>query len=82
MFLLERLQHHCSILLKKLENSCVLKLYLPLSYAFVFQLVQRLHEDGWKYNSNTEWWGALREKIAANAKISKVCSGSLLQLIF
>lgn len=39
--------------------------------AVVAQLVQRLRNDGWKYRSNTEWWGALREKISANAKISK-----------
>lgn len=39
--------------------------------AVVAQLVQRLQNDGWKYRSNTEWWGALREKISANAKISK-----------
>uniref|UniRef100_A0A671UPY8 2-hydroxyacyl-CoA lyase n=1 Tax=Sparus aurata TaxID=8175 RepID=A0A671UPY8_SPAAU len=39
--------------------------------AIVTQLLERVHEDGWKYSSDTEWWSALKDKIAANAKISK-----------
>ncbi|MED6289844.1 2-hydroxyacyl-CoA lyase 1 [Characodon lateralis] len=39
--------------------------------AIVTQLLTCVCKDGWKYPSNTEWWGTLREKIAANAKISK-----------
>lgn len=31
-----------------------------------------VREDGWKYLAKTEWWSMLGEKIAANAKISKV----------
>lgn len=39
--------------------------------AVVAQLLQCLRTDGWSYGSQTEWWGTLREKISANAKISK-----------
>lgn len=35
------------------------------------QLLKRVCEDGWKYSSDTAWWSTLREKIAANVKISK-----------
>uniref|UniRef100_UPI003AAF3806 2-hydroxyacyl-CoA lyase 1 isoform X4 n=1 Tax=Centroberyx gerrardi TaxID=166262 RepID=UPI003AAF3806 len=40
--------------------------------AIVSQLLEYVRKDGWKYPSNTEWWSTLKEKIAANAKISKV----------
>uniref|UniRef100_A0A3B5KFC7 2-hydroxyacyl-CoA lyase n=1 Tax=Takifugu rubripes TaxID=31033 RepID=A0A3B5KFC7_TAKRU len=39
--------------------------------AVVTQLLQGICKDGWKYGSGTEWWSLLRNKIAANAKISK-----------
>uniref|UniRef100_A0A3P9L2U7 2-hydroxyacyl-CoA lyase 1 n=1 Tax=Oryzias latipes TaxID=8090 RepID=A0A3P9L2U7_ORYLA len=39
--------------------------------AIVTQLLTCVREHGWKYPSNTEWWGSLKEKIAANAEISK-----------
>uniref|UniRef100_A0A1A8EC95 2-hydroxyacyl-CoA lyase 1 n=1 Tax=Nothobranchius kadleci TaxID=1051664 RepID=A0A1A8EC95_NOTKA len=39
--------------------------------AVVSQLVALIKKDGWKYPSNTEWWSMLREKVAANTKISK-----------
>lgn len=39
---------------------------------FVFQLLEGIHKDGWKYPSDTEWWSTLKDKIAANAEISKV----------
>ncbi|XP_038125347.1 2-hydroxyacyl-CoA lyase 1 [Cyprinodon tularosa] len=39
--------------------------------AVVAQLLTCVRNDGWRYPSNSEWWGTLREKIAANAKISK-----------
>ncbi|XP_029929368.1 2-hydroxyacyl-CoA lyase 1 [Myripristis murdjan] len=39
--------------------------------AVVTQLLESVRKDGWKYPFNTEWWSALKEKIAANAKISK-----------
>nr|XP_033959175.1 2-hydroxyacyl-CoA lyase 1 isoform X2 [Pseudochaenichthys georgianus] len=39
--------------------------------AIVTQLLEGVHKDGWKYPSDAEWWGTLKDKIAANAKISK-----------
>ncbi|XP_032414954.1 2-hydroxyacyl-CoA lyase 1 isoform X1 [Xiphophorus hellerii] len=39
--------------------------------AVVCQLLTCVRKDGWKYPSKTEWWSALSEKVAANAKISK-----------
>ncbi|KAM4600310.1 2-hydroxyacyl-CoA lyase 1 [Polymixia lowei] len=39
--------------------------------AIVTQLSEYLRKDGWKYPSDTEWWSTLKEKMAANAKISK-----------
>lgn len=39
---------------------------------FSFQLLGCIRKDGWKYPSDTEWWHTLRDKIAANAKITKV----------
>ncbi|KAF6739553.1 2-hydroxyacyl-CoA lyase 1 [Oryzias melastigma] len=39
--------------------------------AIVTQLLTCVREHGWEYPSNTEWWSSLKEKIAANAKISK-----------
>ncbi|XP_013864197.1 2-hydroxyacyl-CoA lyase 1 [Austrofundulus limnaeus] len=42
--------------------------------AITAQLVTCVRKDGWKYPSNTEWWSTLKEKIAANAKISKALS--------
>uniref|UniRef100_A0A8C7ZZN7 2-hydroxyacyl-CoA lyase n=1 Tax=Oryzias sinensis TaxID=183150 RepID=A0A8C7ZZN7_9TELE len=39
--------------------------------AIVTQLLTCVREHGWKYPSSTEWWGSLKEKIAANAEISK-----------
>ncbi|XP_054638789.1 2-hydroxyacyl-CoA lyase 1 isoform X2 [Dunckerocampus dactyliophorus] len=38
--------------------------------AVVNQLRECLFKDGWKYPSCTGWWSTLKEKIAANAKIS------------
>ncbi|TNN78407.1 2-hydroxyacyl-CoA lyase 1 [Liparis tanakae] len=39
--------------------------------AIVIQLLEILHKDGWKYPSATEWWSTLKDKMVANAKISK-----------
>uniref|UniRef100_A0A3P8SV47 2-hydroxyacyl-CoA lyase n=1 Tax=Amphiprion percula TaxID=161767 RepID=A0A3P8SV47_AMPPE len=39
--------------------------------AIVTQLLACVRKDGWKYPFNTEWWSTLKEKIAANAKMSK-----------
>ncbi|KAM4567929.1 2-hydroxyacyl-CoA lyase 1 [Fundulus diaphanus] len=39
--------------------------------AIVTQLLVSVRKHGWKYPADTEWWSALSEKIAANAKISK-----------
>uniref|UniRef100_A0AAQ5YTH8 2-hydroxyacyl-CoA lyase n=1 Tax=Amphiprion ocellaris TaxID=80972 RepID=A0AAQ5YTH8_AMPOC len=39
--------------------------------AIVTQLLACVRKEGWKYPSNTEWWSTLKEKIAANAKMSK-----------
>uniref|UniRef100_A0A4W6DHX5 2-hydroxyacyl-CoA lyase n=1 Tax=Lates calcarifer TaxID=8187 RepID=A0A4W6DHX5_LATCA len=39
--------------------------------AIVTQLLTCVRKDGWKYPSDTEWWNTLKDKIAANAKISK-----------
>lgn len=39
--------------------------------AVVSQLLQNLQKDGWTYSSDTEWWGTLKSKIAANTKISE-----------
>ncbi|XP_056235640.1 2-hydroxyacyl-CoA lyase 1 [Seriola aureovittata] len=39
--------------------------------AIVTQLLTCVRQDGWKYPSDTEWWNSLKDKIAANAKISK-----------
>ncbi|XP_044063431.1 2-hydroxyacyl-CoA lyase 1 isoform X2 [Siniperca chuatsi] len=39
--------------------------------ATVTQLLECVRKDGWKYPSDTEWWSTLKDKIAANAKISK-----------
>lgn len=44
-----------------------------------FQLLECVRKDGWKYLSDAEWWSTLRDKIAANAKISKVRLDSLLK---
>ena len=41
-------------------------------FIYFFQLLQGVRKDGWKYGSDTAWWSSLRNKIAANAKISKV----------
>lgn len=37
----------------------------------VSQLLQNLQKDGWTYSPDTEWWGTLKSKIAANTKISE-----------
>lgn len=39
--------------------------------AIVSQLLQNLQNDGWTYPTDTHWWGMLKSKIAANAKISE-----------
>uniref|UniRef100_H3DM59 2-hydroxyacyl-CoA lyase 1 n=1 Tax=Tetraodon nigroviridis TaxID=99883 RepID=H3DM59_TETNG len=39
--------------------------------AVMAQLLQGIRNDGWKYGSETAWWSSLRNKMAANAKISK-----------
>ncbi|XP_059195433.1 2-hydroxyacyl-CoA lyase 1 [Centropristis striata] len=39
--------------------------------AIVTQLLDAVRADGWRYPSDTEWWSTLKDKIAANAKISK-----------
>ncbi|XP_008321592.1 2-hydroxyacyl-CoA lyase 1 [Cynoglossus semilaevis] len=39
--------------------------------SIVTQLLTCVHKDAWKYPSDTEWWITLREKMTANAKISK-----------
>uniref|UniRef100_A0A8C9X5P4 2-hydroxyacyl-CoA lyase 1 n=1 Tax=Sander lucioperca TaxID=283035 RepID=A0A8C9X5P4_SANLU len=40
--------------------------------SIVTQLLGGVRNDGWKYPSDTEWWNTLKDKIAANAKISKI----------
>lgn len=37
----------------------------------VSQLLQNLQNDGWTYSPDTEWWGTLKSKIAANFNISE-----------
>ncbi|KAF3691825.1 2-hydroxyacyl-CoA lyase 1 [Channa argus] len=39
--------------------------------AVVTQLLENIHKEGWKYPSDTEWWSTLKDKMSANAKISK-----------
>ncbi|XP_056142193.1 2-hydroxyacyl-CoA lyase 1 [Lampris incognitus] len=39
--------------------------------AVVGQLLRYIRRDGWSYPSDTKWWSILKEKIAANAQISK-----------
>lgn len=39
--------------------------------AIVTQLLASVKTDDWHYPSKTEWWSALKEKIAANAKTTK-----------
>ncbi|XP_061572638.1 2-hydroxyacyl-CoA lyase 1 [Cololabis saira] len=39
--------------------------------AIVNQLLMCVQKDGWKYPSNTEWWGVLQKKMAANAQMSR-----------
>lgn len=39
------------------------------------QLLECVLKDGWKYPFDTEWWSTLKDKIAVNAKISKVGLG-------
>ncbi|XP_068426584.1 2-hydroxyacyl-CoA lyase 1 isoform X2 [Clinocottus analis] len=39
--------------------------------AIVTQLLEVSSKEGWKYPSDTEWWSTLKDKIVANAKISK-----------
>ncbi|XP_061919032.1 2-hydroxyacyl-CoA lyase 1-like isoform X2 [Entelurus aequoreus] len=38
--------------------------------AVVNQLQEGIVKDGWKYPSDTIWWSVLKQKIAANAKIT------------
>lgn len=47
-------------------------------FFFPLQLLTCVRKDGWKYPSKTEWWSALSEKVAANAKISKVGPTALI----
>ncbi|XP_045575131.1 2-hydroxyacyl-CoA lyase 1 isoform X2 [Salmo salar] len=37
----------------------------------VIQLLEYVHKDGWKYPADTEWWTTLKEKMAANATMTK-----------
>ncbi|KAJ8288093.1 hypothetical protein COCON_G00007520 [Conger conger] len=39
--------------------------------AVVSQLLECFRKEVWKYPSDTDWWKTLREKMAANAEISK-----------
>uniref|UniRef100_A0A4W5Q5J8 2-hydroxyacyl-CoA lyase n=1 Tax=Hucho hucho TaxID=62062 RepID=A0A4W5Q5J8_9TELE len=39
--------------------------------AIVKQLLEYVHKDGWKYPADTEWWTTLKEKMAANATMTK-----------
>lgn len=39
--------------------------------AVVTQLLECVRKESWKYSSSTEWWSTLKDKVAANAKISK-----------
>ncbi|KAL6488441.1 hypothetical protein MHYP_G00021820 [Metynnis hypsauchen] len=39
--------------------------------AVVGQLVESLKSNRWRYQSDTDWWITLREKMASNAQISK-----------
>ncbi|XP_072250534.1 2-hydroxyacyl-CoA lyase 1 [Leuresthes tenuis] len=39
--------------------------------AIVTQLLTCVRKDGWKYPYDTAWWSALKDKMAANEKISK-----------
>lgn len=50
-------------------------------FSFFPQLLECVRKDGWKYLSDTEWWSTLRDKIAANAKISKVRLDSLFKTL-
>ncbi|XP_053743645.1 2-hydroxyacyl-CoA lyase 1 isoform X1 [Synchiropus splendidus] len=39
--------------------------------AVVLQLLESIQKAGWKYPSDTDWWSTLKEKMAANTKISQ-----------
>uniref|UniRef100_A0A8K9V655 2-hydroxyacyl-CoA lyase 1 n=2 Tax=Oncorhynchus mykiss TaxID=8022 RepID=A0A8K9V655_ONCMY len=39
--------------------------------AIVKQILEYVHKDGWKYPADTEWWTTLKEKMAANATMTK-----------
>uniref|UniRef100_A0A7N8YLQ3 2-hydroxyacyl-CoA lyase n=1 Tax=Mastacembelus armatus TaxID=205130 RepID=A0A7N8YLQ3_9TELE len=39
--------------------------------AVVTQLLECVRKEGWNYPTETEWWSTLKDKITANAKISK-----------
>ncbi|XP_076016979.1 2-hydroxyacyl-CoA lyase 1 [Genypterus blacodes] len=39
--------------------------------ATVSQLLEFVRKDGWTFPSNAAWWSTLREKMAANAKMTK-----------
>ena len=60
---------------------CVCVSTVIMSLILFFKLLECVHRDGWKYSSDTEWWSALKDKIAANAKISKVGFGWLCDVL-
>lgn len=61
----------------------ILRTVMSLIHLFFFllQLLTCVRKDGWKYPSDTEWWNTLKDKIAANAKISKVGLDSCISYI-
>lgn len=54
------------------HKSNLKSLFDSLFVCFLLQLLQCVRNDVWKYPSDAEWWSTLKDKIAANAKISKV----------
>lgn len=50
-------------------------MFVESNYVFDLQLLEGVRKDGWRYPSDTMWWSTLKDKIAANAKISKVGDG-------
>lgn len=57
----------------------------PLKSLFLFglKLLETVRSESWRFPSDSQWWATLRDKMTANAQISKVslCASNILDII-
>lgn len=73
----------CSLI--SINDGKVMEMKWPLESLFLLglKLLETVRLESWRFPSDSQWWVTLRDKMAANAQISKVslCASNILDVI-